>query len=113
MDLFSSSFRGDARWRIATIVVTEEFAMARRAATVEFLERLVNWAGGNSDLCKLTGIKQPNLSDYLKSKKSILWKRLHKCAAQVFGPPPAFQPIIEGFDIVNNPLPTVANLPHE
>jgi hypothetical protein len=92
---------------------SKEIAMARRAATIEFLQRLVNWSGGNVTFCKLTGIKQPNLSDYLSGKKPISWKRIQKCTSHVFGQPPAIQPIIEGFDINAKGLPTVTDLPHE
>jgi hypothetical protein len=87
--------------------------MGRKGATIEFLERLVGWVGSKAGFCRLTGIKQPNLSDYLNGRKSISWKRLRSCTAHVFGQPPAFQPIIEGFDITRKGLPTVGDLPHE
>ena len=64
--------------------------MARKASSIEYLERLVDWAGGNTRFCKLTNIQPGNLSDYLNAKKAISWNRLKRCNEQVFGQPPAF-----------------------
>lgn len=87
--------------------------MPRKRATIEFLERLVDWAGGRPAFCKLTGIHQPNLTSYLNGTKSISWKRLRKAVEHVFGIPPAFQPIVEGFDVAENGLPSLADVPKE
>jgi hypothetical protein len=87
--------------------------MARKKATVEFLQRLVDWAGSNAEFCNLTGVWQPNLSAYLNGTKHVSWKRLRSCAVHILGQPPAFQPVIEGFDLAKQGLPTVADLPHE
>lgn len=85
--------------------------MARKASTIEYLERLVEWAGNRADFCRLTGIGSGNLSDYLNARKPISWKRLHRCTSQVFGEPPAFRKVVEGFDIMMHGLPTAKDLP--
>lgn len=87
--------------------------MARSAATVEYLKRLIEWAGGKKSFCELTTITPSNLSDYLRGVKSIAWKRLHSATEQVFGVPPAFIPVLEGFDVTANGLPTLKILPNE
>jgi hypothetical protein len=85
--------------------------MARKASTIEYLERLVEWAGNRADFCRLTGIGSGNLSDYLNARKPISWKRLHRCTSQVFGEPPAFKKVIEGFEIMFHGLPSKKDLP--
>ena len=87
--------------------------MARKAATVEYLERLVQWAGSRQAFLRMTRIAGPNLTAYLKGTKSISWKRLQHATGQVFGEPPAFQPILEGYDLRANGLPTMVKLPSE
>ena len=87
--------------------------MGRRAATIEYLERLVNWAGGRKALCDKTGIQQSNLSDYLQGKKPIRWNRLQSATQDVFGEPPAFHPIVEGYDLMAKGYPNVSELPRE
>lgn len=84
--------------------------LARKAATIEYLERLVVWAGGRAAFCASTGITQPNLSSYLNGNKPVAWKRLKKATSQVFGTPPAFVPILEGYDLVANGLPSLRDL---
>src|SRR5258708_37504654 len=76
--------------------------MGRRRATVEFLEKLVEFAGGRSAFCRVTQIQRPNLTAYLNATKSISWRRLKSAAGQVFGEPPAFGPITEGHDLRQN-----------
>jgi hypothetical protein len=87
--------------------------MPRRAATVEYLERLVEWAGGRPSLCRKTGIAPQNLAAYLNGSKSISWKRLRTATAEVFGEPPAFQPVVEGYDLRVEGLPDLPELPRE
>jgi hypothetical protein len=82
----------------------------RRAATIEFLARLVEWAGGRQKFCRLTAIHHGNLSDYLNGKKSITWKRLEAAARHVCGEPPAFEPLVEGWDLWTNGVPKRAQL---
>ncbi len=86
--------------------------MARPAATIEFLTKLVDWAGGRSAFCRLTNIRPPNLSAYLSGAKSISWKRLELAARHVFGEPPAFVPLVEGWDMSKG-LPKVSQVGHE
>ena len=80
--------------------------MARKAGTVEYLERLVGWAGGRTSFLRLTGISPPNLTSYLNGSKNITWDRLRKAASHVYGEPPAFIPIFEGYDLASG-LPTL------
>jgi hypothetical protein len=87
--------------------------MARSAATVEYLHRLVEWAGGRKSFCTLTKITPSNLSDYLRGTKPIAWKRLRTATAEVFGVPPAFVPVLEGYDLDEKGLPTLRDLPKE
>jgi hypothetical protein len=87
--------------------------MARSAATVEYLLRLVDWAGGKKTFCSLTKITPSNLSDYLRGGKTIAWKRLHTATSQVFGVPPAFVALLEGHDLETHGLPTLSKLPKE
>jgi hypothetical protein len=89
--------------------------MGRRRATVEFLEKLVEFAGGRTEFCRVARVRQPNLTAYLKATKSISWRRLKTATSQVFGEPPAFMPITEGHDLRQNPavaevLPTDAGV---
>jgi hypothetical protein len=86
--------------------------MARRAATIEYLERLVDWAGGRAEFCAATGITQPNLSSYLSGNKPVAWKRLRTATSEVFGTPPAFVPVIEGYNLIEKGLPSLGDLPH-
>jgi hypothetical protein len=44
--------------------------MGRKAATIEYLDRLVEWAGSRTAFCRLTGIKQPNLAGSVLSVTS-------------------------------------------
>ena len=85
--------------------------MPRKAASIEYLQRLVAWAGSNAAFCGSTGITPGNLSAYLSGAKSISWKRLRRCTEQVFGTPPAFAPVFEGYDFTKNGKPTKADLP--
>jgi hypothetical protein len=71
-------------------------ARGRRRATVEYLEKLVGWAGGPRQFCALTDIQRSNLTAYLNSSKSISWKRLQRATEQVLAVPPAFVAIKEG-----------------
>lgn len=84
--------------------------MGRPAATREFLERLIDWAGTPARFRQLTGINAPNLTDYRSGKKPIAWKRLRTAAAQVTGLP-AFHAILERHD-VSGGFPTLALLPN-
>lgn len=84
-------------------------APGRRAATVEFLDRLVDWAGGRGPFCDLTGVASSNLANYLNSNvKPPSWSWLERRARQVLGQPPAFIPLVEGHDLSSKPrLPTL------
>ena len=84
--------------------------MGRQAATVEYLIRLVDWAGGKVVFCQIADVKPSNLSAYLKGSKNVTWKWLRRKTELVLGQPPAFVPIIEGFDLRIR-KPTVAELP--
>ena len=85
--------------------------MARKAATIEFLDRVVGWAGGRGEFCRLTGVQPANLSSYLSGGKSVSWRWLKSATSKVYGEPPAFSPIIEGYDLPTNGLPTLLVLP--
>jgi len=85
--------------------------MSRKPATVEHLERLVDWAGGHAAFCRQTGILPPNLCAYLGGTKSISWERLRRANEHVFGCPPAFLPVIEGYDLRANGFPSPRTLP--
>jgi hypothetical protein len=87
--------------------------MARKTATIEYLERLVEWAGGKLEFCRLSGIRPGNLTDYLQGRKSIAWKRLKAATQQVFGEPPAFCPVVEGHDLFKDGVPKLSTLPNE
>jgi hypothetical protein len=86
--------------------------MPRKAASVEYLDRLVNWCGSRGTFCNLTKITPGNLADYLNSQKAISWRRLKRCNEQIFGNPPAFIAVIEGHDYEKDGLPTVTLLPN-
>lgn len=85
--------------------------MARKAATIEFLNRLVNWAGGRQEFCRLTGVQSANLSAYLSGSKSVSWRWLKTATARVHSEPPAFHPLVEGYDLSANGLPNLTTLP--
>jgi hypothetical protein len=87
--------------------------MARKAATIEYLERLVTWSGGRPSFCAKTGIKASNLSAYINGTKRISWDALENASKKVFGEPPAFLPVVEGFNLKTSGLPTMAQLPTE
>lgn len=87
--------------------------MGRKAATIEYLERLVEWAGSRANFASLTGIAQPNLTAYLNGGKRIAWKRLKSATQEVLGRAPAFLPIIEGYDLRAHGKPTLGVLPAE
>jgi hypothetical protein len=80
--------------------------MGRKAATVEFLERLVDWAGSRREFCDATSIKASNLTSYLNGSKRLSWDRLEKAARHLLGRPPAFKPLVQG----NPGLPTLAQV---
>jgi hypothetical protein len=84
--------------------------MGRKRATVEYLEKLVEFAGGRREFCRRTGILSPNLTAYLNATKSVSWDRLERASTRVFGEPPAFVPVVEGRDLREHPslavLPT-------
>jgi len=48
----------------------------------------------------------------LNGSKAISWKRLRTATREVFGEPPAFVPVVEGFDLAQGP-PRHADLPNE
>ncbi len=83
--------------------------MGRPAATREFLEKLIEWAGSPAAFRQLTGIHASNLTDYRSGKKSIDWKRLRRAAAQVTGLP-SFAKLVEVYDISGG-LPSVNDMP--
>jgi hypothetical protein len=87
--------------------------MARSSATIEYLIRLIEWSGGKGPFCARTTITPSNLSDYLRGAKPISWKRLHSATSQVFGVPPAFEPVIEGYDLEVEGLPDLSTLPKD
>jgi len=78
--------------------------MPRKAAAIEHLERLVEWAGGEKAFCNATGIKRPNLNAYLNGSKRITWDWLRKKTTILFGTPPAFISVCEGMPIRNRAL---------
>ena len=86
--------------------------MARKAASIEYLERLLSWTNSRQEFCQLTNITPGNLSAYLNGTKSISWKRLKRCNEQIFGQPPAFIPVIEGHDLYAAGKPTTAMVPN-
>jgi len=81
--------------------------MGRKRATIEYLERLVDWSGGRAEFCRRTGILAPNLTAYLNGSKSISWHRLETATAKVFGEAPAFVPVVEGHDLRREPSLTI------
>ena len=81
--------------------------MGRKRATVEYLEKLVEWAGERTEFCRRTGILAPNLAAYLNGSKSISWRRLETARAEVFGEPPAIVPVVEGHDLRREPSLTI------
>jgi hypothetical protein len=81
--------------------------VGRKSATVEFLGKLVEFAGSRAEFSKRTGILQPNLAAYLNGTKTISWARLEKAAERLFGEPPAFVPIVEGRDLRAHPSLTI------
>jgi hypothetical protein len=85
--------------------------MPRKAASVEYLNRLIEWAGGRPIFRQLTGITAGNLHAYENGGKTITWKRLRRCNEQIFGVAPAFIPIIEGYDFKSDGAPSAAELP--
>lgn len=85
--------------------------MARKAATIEYLEKLVGWAGDRPEFCRLTGVEGGNLSSYLAGTKHVSWKWLHNATRKVCGEPPAFTPVLEGHDLWVDGLPTLAQMP--
>ncbi|MBD3648235.1 MAG: hypothetical protein HUJ31_12470 [Pseudomonadales bacterium] len=85
--------------------------MARKAATIEYLEKLVEWAGDRSEFCRLTGVTPANLAAYLGGSKRVSWKWLHNATRGVCGEPPAFIPILEGYDLWVNDLPDQKAMP--
>jgi hypothetical protein len=87
--------------------------MGRKAATIEYLEKLVQWSGGKSTFCEKAGVQSSNLNAYLAGTKPISWKRLESATRHVFGEPPAFVPIIEGHNYTKDGFPPVSQLPKE
>lgn len=84
--------------------------MGRRAATVEYLDRLVDWAGGRPAFTRKTGIHASNLAAYLAGTKSITWKRLRSATQEVVGEPPAFVPVLEGWNLFKDDAPPVTQI---
>ncbi len=87
--------------------------MPSKPAAVEFLSRLVHWAGNRQEFCRLTGIYESDLSAYLSQSKAVSWKRLKRAAGRVFGEPPAFIPIVEGWNLQHDGIPLQKNVGHE
>lgn len=85
--------------------------MARKAATIEFLTRIVAWAGGRQEFCRLTGVQPANLSAYLSGGKQVSWQWLKTATSKVYDQPPAFHPVLEGYDLSSNGLPKLSALP--
>jgi hypothetical protein len=81
--------------------------MGRKRATIEYLDKLVEWAGGRAEFLRRTGIHGPNLTAYLNASKSISWRRLQRATEQVFGEPPAFVPVVEGHNLHTEPSLTM------
>lgn len=84
--------------------------MARQASTIEFLNRLIEWADGRKEFMRLTGVRSGNLSAYCHGRKSVSWRWLQLAARRVYGEPPAFHPVIEGYDLLVKGLPTASQL---
>jgi hypothetical protein len=87
--------------------------MGRRTSTVEYLERLIKWAGGRKPFCQKTGIYAADVYSYLNGRKHVTWKRLHSATAQVFGEPPAILPKLEGWNLFEDGPPKFANISGE
>jgi hypothetical protein len=85
--------------------------MARKSATIEYLEKLVKWAGDRKEFCRLTGVKPSNLSSYLAGSKRVSWQWLHNSTRSVCGEPPAFIPVLEGHDLWIDGLPSQRQMP--
>lgn len=89
--------------------------MGRLPATAEYLKRLVKWAGGRNKFCALTGIKPQNLTAYVHAnrarRRNVSWARLQSATKAVFGIPPAFAPVLEGFDYLQQGRPSIHLLP--
>ena len=76
----------------------------RKSATVEFLERLVQFAGSRREFCDRTGIQPSNLADYLHRKKPVSWKLIETATAKLYTEsPPAFIPLVEGHNLHIHP----------
>ncbi len=73
----------------------------------------MEWSGGRAKFCAKTGVRASNLSAYLAGTKKISFDRLESATKKVFGEPPAFQPVVEGFNVAISGLPTIAQLPKE
>jgi len=84
--------------------------MGRKSGTVEFLERLVEWAGSRSNFVRRTGIAASSVSAYLAGTKPIAFKRLKNASEQLFGEAPAFVPILEGWDLFEGGRPSLSDI---
>lgn len=84
--------------------------MGRKASTVEYLERLIEWAGGRPAFVAKTGIYAANVSSYLSGSKLISWKRLRTATEQVLGEPPAFVAVFEGWNLFEKGRPPKATI---
>jgi hypothetical protein len=85
--------------------------MARKASTIEYLERLLEWAGGRAEFQRLSGVSAANLASYLNGTKNVSWKWLHRNTIKICGEPPAFIPLIEGYDQTKMGHPNLNELP--
>jgi len=95
---------------VTAVCQSEPVPSGRKSQTREFLDRLVEFAGGDPEFCALTGVLRPNLTAYRNGTKPISWKRLKKATQDVFGEPPAFIPLVEGLDLKEKPhLPGIAD----
>ena len=70
------------------------------------LTELVKWAGTRAEFCRLTGVKQPNLSSYFSRTKKFTDKQLQRWAAKIFRNARTIEPLVLGHEFVGmNQLP--------
>jgi hypothetical protein len=64
--------------------------MGRASRSVELLQTLIEWAGGEAEFHTSTGIRVQDQRHYMKGNKRITLPRLRRATEQLFGVPPSF-----------------------